>query len=84
MAAVWLSAARRGAALAVKPLEVEEPIVERIDEVRGRRAGLPAADAAVVEHDHGLPNLGKQIGSREPGDAGADDADIGGGVARQG
>ena len=31
---------------------------------------------AVVEHDHRLPNLGKQVSSREPGNPRADDADI--------
>ena len=45
IAAVWLSAASRDAALAVEPLELEEAIVERIDEVGGRRAGHAAADA---------------------------------------
>ena len=47
-------------------------------------AGHAAADGAVVEHDDRLPNLGKQVGSREPRDAGADDADIGGGVGGEG
>ena len=61
---------------AVQTFEVEEAIVERIDEVRGRRPRLSAADAAVFEHDDGLPNLGKQIGCREAGDARADDADV--------
>ena len=65
------------AALAVIPLEFEEAIVERIDEVGRRRARLSAANAAVFDHHHRLPNLGKQIGSREPGDTSANDADIG-------
>lgn len=68
----------------MKPLELEETIVKRIDEVRGGCAGLTAADAAVVEHDDRLPNLGKQVRSGEAGDAGADDAHISRSVGRQG
>ena len=83
IAAEWLSAASRDAALAVIPLEFEEAIVERIDEVGRRRPGLPAANAAVFDHHHGLPNLGKQISSREPGDTSADDADIAVGIGSQ-
>ena len=47
--------------------------VERVDEVRGRPAGLAAGDRPVVEHDDALAVLREQVGRRQPGDAGADD-----------
>jgi hypothetical protein len=68
------------AALAMEPLEIHEAIVQRIDEVRRRRAGLPAADRAVFDDHHRFPNLGKQISSGESGDTSADDANISRGV----
>lgn len=71
------------AALAVQALDCEKPVVDRIDEVRGRGAGHAAADRPILQDDDGLPNLGKQIGSGETRDTGADDADVSGGVGGQ-
>ena len=65
------------ALLAVQLLEDVDPVVHRGREVRGRAAGLAAADRAVVDDDDMLARLGQHVGGREPGDAGADDADVG-------
>jgi hypothetical protein len=52
--------------------------------MRGGDGGLPVADRAGVDDDHRRAVPGEQIRRRQTGDAGADDTDISGRVAREG
>ena len=56
----------------------------RRGEVRARPLGLPRADRPLVQHDHRLALLRQQIRGHQPGDARADDADVGVGLLRRG
>ena len=65
------------AALAVQLLELVVAVVERVREMRRGAARLAAADRTVVD-DHDAPAaLREAVGGGEPGDPGADDADVG-------
>src|SRR5439155_24183826 len=68
---------REAGALAVmNALDLEVIIVERAGEVRRGLSGLAGADRLRVEDDDALAFLGEEVRAREPGDAGADDADV--------
>jgi hypothetical protein len=48
-------------------------VVERVDDVRGRAAGLAARDGAVVQYDDAPALAREQVGGGQAGDPGPDD-----------
>src|SRR4051812_7386497 len=65
-----------GAFLAMHFLDVEVPVVGRGGGGGGGTAALPPADRAVIDYHYGAPGPREQVGGRQTGNAGSDDADI--------
>jgi hypothetical protein len=61
---------------AMPVLELVVAVVERIGQVRRGAQRGAAADRPVVQHHHRAALPRQQVGGRQPGDAGADDADV--------
>ncbi len=68
-------------ALAVQRAQPDEAIVHGVGEVRGGASRLAAADGPVVEDEDAASGARQEVCGGDSGNAGADDADVGSGVA---
>ena len=76
MAAVWLSAARRAALLAVHLLDFDVAIIDGVGQMGGGALGLATGHRAVVQYDNVSAFTGELVSRGQAGDAGSDDADV--------
>jgi hypothetical protein len=65
------------ALLTMQVLNPVVPVVDRIRQVRCRHGRHAVSERAVIDDDYGFPLHRELVCSAEPGDSGADNADIG-------